>query len=258
MLRRGLEVEALRRFVTEQGFSKNTNLMEWDKLWNFNKKIIDPVVHRYTVVTEGDKVLFELEDKNNWEETAQIDLHPKNKEVGTKSLLRSGRIWLEQVDAKEIVENEEVTLIGWGNAIVQSIEKDPQGRVIKLKGKTHLEGSVKTTKKKLTWIAQPNGDNKPTTPVKVILVDIDYLITVPSLEEGMVFEDVLRPKSETWKETIALGEFEMKNIAKGQTIQINRRGFYRCDRAYSNDASPAVLLYIPDGRSKAASKLIDQ
>ena len=61
MLRRGLEVEALRKFVTEQGFSKNTNLMEWDKIWNFNKKIIDPIVHRYSVVTEKEKVLFELE-----------------------------------------------------------------------------------------------------------------------------------------------------------------------------------------------------
>jgi glutamyl/glutaminyl-tRNA synthetase len=51
MLRKGMEVEALRRLVVEQGFAKNTNLMGWDKLWNFNKKIIDPIAHRYSVVS---------------------------------------------------------------------------------------------------------------------------------------------------------------------------------------------------------------
>jgi glutamyl-tRNA synthetase len=256
MLRRGLEVEALRRFVVEQGFSKNTNLMEWDKIWNFNKKLIDPVVHRYTVVSKDEKVLFELEDKQNWEEFVDIDLHPKNKEVGTKSLLRSGKIWLELADAQEIAENEEVTLIGWGNAIIKSIEKDAQGQITKLRGKTHLEGSVKTTKKKLTWIAQTNNELKK--PIQITLVDLDYLITVPSLEEGMSFESVLRPKSETWKETSALGEFEMRNVRKGQTIQVNRRGFYKCDRAYESDEKPAILFFIPDGRTKAASLLIKQ
>ncbi|GKA62243.1 glutamate--tRNA ligase, cytoplasmic [Tanacetum coccineum] len=44
MVRRGLKMEALIQFILEQGPSKNLNLMEWDKLWSINKKIIDPVV----------------------------------------------------------------------------------------------------------------------------------------------------------------------------------------------------------------------
>ena len=36
------------------GASKNSNLMEWDKLWNFNKNVIDPTAHRYTaLLTDG-------------------------------------------------------------------------------------------------------------------------------------------------------------------------------------------------------------
>lgn len=37
IMRRGLTVEALKLFMLEQGPSKNTNLMEWDKLWALNK-----------------------------------------------------------------------------------------------------------------------------------------------------------------------------------------------------------------------------
>ncbi|TXG71060.1 hypothetical protein EZV62_005995 [Acer yangbiense] len=52
IVRRGLKVEALIHFILEQGALKNLNLMEWDKLWTINKKIIDPVCPRHTVVIE--------------------------------------------------------------------------------------------------------------------------------------------------------------------------------------------------------------
>lgn len=37
ILRRGIKVEALKQFMLEQGPSKNTNLMEWDKVLAFIK-----------------------------------------------------------------------------------------------------------------------------------------------------------------------------------------------------------------------------
>lgn len=36
--------------------------MEWDKIWNLNKKIIDPVAFRYTCVSARDPVPFYLEN----------------------------------------------------------------------------------------------------------------------------------------------------------------------------------------------------
>jgi glutamyl-tRNA synthetase len=53
IMRRGLTVEALKNFMLEQGPSKNTNLMEWDKLWAMNKDIIDPVTPRYTAIVKA-------------------------------------------------------------------------------------------------------------------------------------------------------------------------------------------------------------
>lgn len=41
-----------------------------------------------------------------------------------------------------------------------------------------------------------------------------------------------------------------------QVVQLERKGFYRCDRPYGGSADqPAVLYLIPDGRTKAMSTL---
>jgi len=51
ILRRGLRVETLTQFMLEQGPSKNSVYMEWDKLWSINKSIIDPISKRYSAVS---------------------------------------------------------------------------------------------------------------------------------------------------------------------------------------------------------------
>ena len=40
-----------------QGASRNVNLMEWEKLWTLNKRIIDPVCPRHVAVADKGKVL---------------------------------------------------------------------------------------------------------------------------------------------------------------------------------------------------------
>ena len=59
----------------------------------------------------------------------------------------------------------------WGNVIIKGIEKDQEGKVTQLTGVLHLEGSVKTTKWKLTWLPEINE------LVNLTLVEFDHLIT---------------------------------------------------------------------------------
>jgi hypothetical protein len=47
-------------FCLLKGASKKVNLMEWDKLWTINKKIIDPVCARHTAVLKEQCVVFTL------------------------------------------------------------------------------------------------------------------------------------------------------------------------------------------------------
>jgi len=55
ILRRGMTVEALKEFIISQEASKTIVLMDMEKLWAINKKIIDPIVPRYTAVAAADK-----------------------------------------------------------------------------------------------------------------------------------------------------------------------------------------------------------
>jgi hypothetical protein len=72
-------------------------------------------------------------------EVKEANLHPKFPEIGTRRVCYHNEILLEAGDAKDIEQGEEVTLIQWGNAIVQSIERDASGAVVTLRGISNPE-----------------------------------------------------------------------------------------------------------------------
>ncbi|XP_008237432.1 PREDICTED: glutamate--tRNA ligase, cytoplasmic-like [Prunus mume] len=238
IVRRGLKVEALIQFILEQGASKNLNLMEWDKLWTINKKIIDPVCPRHTAVIEERRVLLTLTNGPEKPFVRIILRHKKYEGAGAKATTYTRTVWLDFVDAEFIKVDEEVTLMDWGNAIVKGIEKDEDGN-LKLIGVLNLEGSFKTTKLKLTWL--PQIDELP----KLSLMEFNYLITKKKLE-GEDFLDVLNACTE--KQTAALGDCNMRNLKRGDILQLERKGYFRCDVPYIRPSKPIVLFAIPDGK----------
>ncbi|PNX99775.1 putative glutamate-tRNA ligase cytoplasmic-like, partial [Trifolium pratense] len=246
IVRRGLKIEALIQFIVEQGASKNLNLMEWDKLWTINKKIIDPVCPRHTAVIADRRVLLTLTDGPEKSFVRIIPRHKKYEAAGNKATTYTKRIWIDYTDAESISAGEEVTLMDWGNAIVKEVERDQNGNVTGLSGVLHLEGSVKTTKLKLTWL--PELDEL----VSLTLMEFDYLITKKKLEEGEDFIDVLNPC--TKKETLAYGDANMRNLQRGEVLQLERKGYFRCDVPFVRPSKPIVLFAIPDGRQQTSLK----
>lgn len=247
IIRRGLTVEALKQFILSQGASKNLNLMEWDKLWTMNKKIIDPICPRHTAVFQEGRVLLCL---TNGPEEPFVRIAPRHKKyegAGKKATTYTKEIWLDGADAAAVSEGEEVTLMDWGNAIIQHVEKDKNGTIIHLSGVLHLEGSVKTTKLKLTWL--PNISEL----VNLSLVELDHLITKKKLEETDNFLEVLNPCTR-W-ESLAIGDANMRNLKRGEILQLERKGYFRCDVPYLRPSKPIVLIAIPDGRKQSVLKV---
>jgi glutamyl-tRNA synthetase len=64
-------------------------LQEWDKLWTFNKKVIDPVCPRHTGVVIHARVLLKLTDVEG-PDYVSLDRHKKYPAAGKKTTMRSG------------------------------------------------------------------------------------------------------------------------------------------------------------------------
>merc|ERR1719310_971135 len=97
MVRRGLKVEALQEFILLQGASKNSNLMEWDKLWTINKRMIDPVCPRHACVLVDTKVKVTMAGAPQ-AEVKTVPKHKKFEGAGFKATLMSPNLIIDMKD----------------------------------------------------------------------------------------------------------------------------------------------------------------
>ncbi|KAF7356999.1 Glutamyl-tRNA synthetase [Mycena venus] len=213
IMRRGLTVEALQQFMLRQGPSQAILSLEWDSLWALNKKIIDPKAPSVAVdVLNGPAEPF----------TKSLPKHKKNPDVGTKVTTYSNKILVEQVDAASLDVGKEITLMDWGNAIVRSKAFAGDESVSLVTVELHFDGDFKTTKKKITWLAQ--SSDRPL--VEVTLLDYDYIITKKKLEDGDNWENFITPMTEFREEAFGRRECAGSNwgVRQGQDHAIRAQG----------------------------------
>jgi glutamyl-tRNA synthetase len=56
--RRGMTIEAITQFMLLQGPSQAFLNLEWDVIWNLNKKVIDPVAPRFVALEKQNLYVF--------------------------------------------------------------------------------------------------------------------------------------------------------------------------------------------------------
>ncbi|CAK1583386.1 unnamed protein product [Parnassius mnemosyne] len=248
VLRRGMTVEALRQFIHAQGSSRSVVFMEWDKIWAINKKVIDPIAPRYTAL-ESKPVPVNLKGVTA-DSTLSVALHPKNPDVGSKTVWVSPRLLIDQVDAAALKEGENATFINYGNIMIDKIHKAADGTVTSIDATPNLENKDYKKTLKLTWLA----DTPQSPMVETYCVFFDHIISKPVLGKDEDFKQYIGHQTR-W-EVSMLGEPELGKVRVGDIIQLQRRGFFRVDAAagarspHSGRAAPLVLLHVPDGHSK--------
>ncbi|KAF2742212.1 glutamyl-tRNA synthetase [Sporormia fimetaria CBS 119925] len=247
--RRGVTIPALREFILKQGPSKNIVNQDWFAFWATNKKHIDPIASRYTAITESAKVPVKVIGAREGVHSEMKDKHAKYTNLGQKKVIYSSEIFLEQEDAASFAQDEEITLMNWGNAIVRKISHSinplakPSGlkTVTGLELELHLQGDVKKTSKKVTWLS------KDQDLIPVQLHEFDYLITKDKLEDGDELEKFLNP--ETKSVTKAIADCNVAELKEGDVIQFDRKGYFRIDKPYQH-GQDVVAFLIPTGRGK--------
>jgi glutamyl-tRNA synthetase len=247
--RRGMTIPALQEFILKQGPSKNINLMDWANFWATNKKFIDPIAARYTAVETDHKVTCTVVGAPEAPRTDEKELHAKNADLGKKKIVYSKTIIIDQADAQSFGEDEEITLMNWGNAIVRKksysmnplnlVKSADQKIVSEIEFELHLQGDVKKTSKKITWLSTDQE------LVPITLYDFDLLITKDKLGEDDKLEDVLTEVTEF--KTEALADCNVAALKKGDIVQFDRKGFFRIDQPLLHGGS-VQAFQIPTGR----------
>nr|XP_033338499.1 bifunctional glutamate/proline--tRNA ligase [Megalopta genalis] len=259
ILRRGMTVEGLKQFIIAQGSSRSVVFMEWDKIWAFNKKVIDPIAIRYTTL-DYDK-LIPVHIDNVKEEWLTVQNHPKDPSKGNKQVFTSSLVYIEKDDADVLVENQNATFINWGNILIRKLERDSTG-VKKVLAQLNLENKEYKNTLKITWLSVPshNSDNdiSKTSPIPCYAVYFDHIISKPVLAKDDDYKNFIA--KDTRIEIQMIGEPELKRVKKGEIIQLQRKGFFICDVSYalaspfSSREQPLILFHIPDGHSTNTTK----
>ncbi|KAH7649240.1 glutamate tRNA ligase [Cryptosporidium bovis] len=251
IIRRGLSPDALLQFVSEQGPSKNSNLMEWDKLWTINKQLMDPIVPRYFAVGQ-DAVILNLKDAPDEPLINERDMHQKNPSLGKGKIVMYKSILIDRDDAMQITSGEEITLMKWGNAIIDDVSQinNIESNDIVFEGRLNLQGDFRSTKKKIHWIS-----NLPSNLTKCIIREYDLLINKRKPEEGDEIQDLVNRDS-LFKTPVYCDPL-IKDLKRSDRLQLERRGYFIVDRPFDQNKpnDPIILIKIPDGKSKASSTI---
>jgi len=169
--------EALKNFMLEQGPSRNTVNMEWDKIWSVNKTILDPVVPRFTCIGKASAIKLTIENGPSPAEARSQPMHPKNASVGQKPVMYGRDLLIEREDAKALAVGQKMTLMKWGNATITRREDGADGSFELFATVDEADKDFKGTVK-LTWIC-----NDPATTCEVTMCEFDHLITKAKVEE---------------------------------------------------------------------------
>ncbi len=192
VLRRGMCMEALFDWVISTGFGKNQNCGTTDKLWSINRKIIDRLATRYTVLSHNVKQYTIVMPPNYTLPTVtQIARFKRNPDLGTRLLHYSDTILIDLMDANTFVIGEKITLMNWGNAMVTA-----DNELTLIPDDTNYKGT-----KKIIWLPNDYGS-------LVVLTIVDY---------------------ESNNSVQYLGEQGMEDIQKGEYIQCYNMGHQKCD-----------------------------
>jgi glutamyl-tRNA synthetase len=245
VLRRGMLVDTITEFMLEQGPSKNTNHMEWDKIWAINAKKIDKFAYRFTAISKEGAVNLKIEnfDKDVLH-TETIPLHPKIKDGNHKPLFKTENVILEKEDVQTLNVGDKFVLMHWG--VFELTSKDLEKGQLTAK---HLpdEKDFKTPPK-LTWLT-----NSPDLQITCTIHDFGYLLKDKKLDTTKPFEESVNYESESHLDLFVEGF--TRHLNKGDIVQFERRGFFIVDQKIINEDQKIHLVFnsIPNGKTKTMS-----
>jgi glutamyl-tRNA synthetase len=246
IMRRGMLKSSLLEFILEQGPSKNSNLMEWDKIWAINRKHIEPISLKMTAISCGATSTITIDNFDQSQaQVMLVPFHPKNESLGLKPVIKSKTVIVEREDMTGLKVGDRFLLMKWGVFVVTSASDD----LSKLTVFHDKEDINYKDPRKLTWL--PFAKELLT---QVSIVEYDHLINSKKPDDVADFTQVVNTNSKFttsfWTESI------ISTLPERTYIQFERRGYFIVDRKRMVAGELAMsLTFIPDGKTKSMSGL---
>ncbi|CAI2384699.1 unnamed protein product [Moneuplotes crassus] len=246
LMRRGLTVQTLKEFMLDIGASIKTTRMEWDKLWAFNKQIIDKDCKRYFTVLTDSSVEVSILNGPETPEGKTVKYHFNNPDLGEKTRILTNSVFIEREDVADLKVGDKFALKDWGMVYIKTVE-EVDGK-LKLAVELNFDDTKFGKKiKKATFVA-----SDPLLHVPVTIYEFGHLITKDNLKEEDNVEDFVNENSKI--KSTGYAEKDIANAKEGDLIQIERRGYFYVDKDLESHKE-IVLHFIPDGKTKNMSAI---
>jgi len=195
--KRGILPEAIKQFVLTQGISKVESSVTFGLVEAANRKILDPVTKRFFFVTSPVKLVVE----NAPELEKSINLHPKNKKLGSRAIKTGNTFYVPDKD----------------------IEKMKIGEVFRLKDLFNVEIKEKND----IILAKYIGEELISDSAKIQWTTDDHIKMDIFIPLSLYKEDKYNPSS--LKRVWGFAEKAVSSIKTGEIIQFERFGYVRIE-----------------------------
>ncbi|KAB5577968.1 hypothetical protein GE09DRAFT_1280434 [Coniochaeta sp. 2T2.1] len=262
LLRHGMQPSALREIVFSHAAGRKTD-WSWEEVW------AGAVVYCAVLNRDGTPVAPGLVVRTGKRYAKSV----------RGKMVTGPRIVISQSDALGLRDGEEVTLDGWGNAIVRGIDEGEWEGVTLESGGEEMGAGTDTVAtwlrlrftltgsrefrrmRKITWLAAgEEGDTL--VPVKLV----GFERQLGGEDVAAAFERLaVKGKNELDSDALQLGRVvetvtrafadrDVVDLKEGDVVLFARKGYFRVDRAYGDGNEPMVFWQIPNGLSKWAAK----
>ena len=114
VVRRGVNVSALRTFIYSQGASRRVVNMEWNKFWAENKREIDKKAKRFMAIDAVHKLPLTITNHSAENAYLTTSFHPKDPTLGNRAIRIGSQVLLEDADCVGMKVGEDIVLLRWG------------------------------------------------------------------------------------------------------------------------------------------------
>ena len=248
--RRGYSGASILRFVEEAGVAKSENLIDIRQLEACIRDELNENAPRRISIQKPIKIVI-TNYPEDLEETFDLPNHPQKPEMGTRPVLFTRELYIDESDFAEVPPPKffrlkpdgEVRLMGAYLIRCQEIVKNPDGSIREILCTADLEtkngnpADGRKVKGTIHWLSVKNA--KETT--LNLYEQLTTLENPSELPADKTYTDFLNPESLTVVKG-ALVEANIADCAPGEKFQFVRDGYYVKDTKYENTFNRIVGL----------------